>query len=198
MKRVDLSYHAAMDDIRSGDLLLMRPQWWAIHSKLICVAGRTEYCHAAMVDFGCFHAGEDCYHLCLEMVATGGRITALASQVEWYPGLIDVYRPNPDSRWPEFDRTQAVEAMGEFVTRSYGYWNLLRVALRHLALTRLFFRAETDDVLKNGRPPFCSQAVAAACHKAGVDVVPHLSDRMTEPADLARSLFFQYQFTLVP
>jgi hypothetical protein len=28
--------------------------------------------------------------------------------------------------------------------------------------------------------------------------VPHLADRLTEPADLARSPFYQYAFTLVP
>ena len=30
----------------------------------------------------------------------------------------------------------------------------------------------------------------------GVDPVPHLADRLTEPADLARSPFFRYRFTL--
>lgn len=30
-----------------------------------------------------------------------------------------------------------------------------------------------------------------------VDPVPHLADRLTEPADLARSPFYQYLFTLV-
>jgi hypothetical protein len=32
----------------------------------------------------------------------------------------------------------------------------------------------------------------------GVDPVPHLSDRLTEPADLARSPFYEYAFTLIP
>jgi len=32
----------------------------------------------------------------------------------------------------------------------------------------------------------------------GVDPVKHLADRLTEPADLARSPFYKYRFTLVP
>lgn len=194
MERLDLSYRSAKRDIRPADLLLMRPRWWAIHSKLICVAGRTEYCHAAMVD----RDVEDSPLLCLEMVASGGRVTPLRWQVEQYPGLIEVYETNPDNRWSEFDRGRAVAAMRKFVTRHYGYRNMVRVALRHLAVARLFFPPKTDDVLKNGGSLFCSQAVAAACHKGGVDPVVHLANEMTEPADLARSLFFQYQFTLVP
>jgi hypothetical protein len=31
----------------------------------------------------------------------------------------------------------------------------------------------------------------------GVDPVPHLADRLTEPADLARSPFYEYLFTLI-
>ena len=50
MERLDVRYRSAKAEIHAGDLLLMRPRWWAIHSKLICVAGRTDYCHAAMVD----------------------------------------------------------------------------------------------------------------------------------------------------
>jgi len=31
----------------------------------------------------------------------------------------------------------------------------------------------------------------------GVNAVPHLADRLTEPADLARSTLFRYVFTLI-
>ena len=51
MQRTLRRFGPAYDQIRSADLLLFRPQWWALHSKLICVAGRTDYCHAGMV--GC-------------------------------------------------------------------------------------------------------------------------------------------------
>ncbi len=49
------------------------------------------------------------------------------------------------------------------------------------------------------RPPFCSHACAMADRLGGgVDPVKHLADRLTEPADLARSPFYRYRFTLEP
>ena len=35
-----------------------------------------------------------------------------------------------------------------------------------------------------------------ADREGGIDPVPNLADRLTEPADLSRSAFFRYQFTL--
>jgi len=195
MQRTLRRFGPAYDQIRSADLLLFRPQWWALHSKLICVAGRTDYCHAGMVGWSRFYRTPNC----LEMVAGGGREIPLAQQVEWYPGLIDVYQANPENRWPKFDRVAAAAAMRRFVTRRYGWWNMLRVSLLHLPFVRLLVRPETDDQIESGRSPFCSHAVVLADRIAGgVDPVPHLADRMTEPGDLARSPFFKYAFTLVP
>ena len=60
-------------------------------------------------------------------------------------------------------------------------------------------RPETDDKAVDSRPPFCSHACAMADRiGGGVDPVPHLADRLTEPADLARSPFYRYLFTLTP
>lgn len=191
MKTIQLGQ--AYEQIRSADLLLFRPCWWALHSKLICVAGRTNYCHAGMVA-----RSDNGVLSCLEMVASGGRENFLFQQVVWYPGLVDVYEANPEDRWPEFDRARAVSAMQGFVSRCYGWWNMIRVSLVHLPLIRFLVRPETDDEIRGGYLPFCSQAVAAACRSGGVDPVPHLADRFTEPADLARSPFFKYRFTLIP
>ena len=46
-------------------------------------------------------------------------------------------------------------------------------------------------------PPFCSQAVSMADRQGGIDPVPNLADRLTEPADLSRSEFYEYRFTLI-
>jgi hypothetical protein len=60
-------------------------------------------------------------------------------------------------------------------------------------------RAEVEDDAIDRRPPFCSQACAMVDRiGGGVDPVPHLADRLTEPADLARSPFYRYELTLVP
>ena len=37
-----------------------------------------------------------------------------------------------------------------------------------------------------------------AMRAGGVDPVPNLADRLTEPGDLARSAFYEYRFTLLP
>ena len=179
-------------DIRSGDLLLFRPRRWDLLGRLIAIAGRSEYCHAAMAKW---HHGA---LRCLEMVASGGQDVSLARRVERCPGRIDVYEANPDNRWPDFNGYTTTLVMCGLVTRQYGYWNLLRVALRLLFFVRLFVRPETDDKIKGGAPPFCSQAIAMACREGGTDPVPQISDRMTEPGDLARSAFYRKRFTLIP
>ena len=83
--------------------------------------------------------------------------------------------------------------------------DLLAAAMLHLPVVRLVVRADFEDDADHAahgarrRPPFCSQACAMTDRiGGGVDPVPHLADRLTEPADLARSPFYQYAFTLIP
>jgi hypothetical protein len=79
----------------------------------------------------------------------------------------------------------------------YGYWGVAAAALLHLPGVRLVARADVRDAADSGRPPFCSQACAMSDRVGGgVDPVAHLADRMTLPADLARSPFYKYLFTL--
>jgi hypothetical protein len=73
-----------------------------------------------------------------------------------------------------------------------------RAVASWLPVVRWLVRPVTDDRANGAHPPFCSQAVAIACRAGGVDPVPNLADRLTEPGDLARSPFFRYRFTLVP
>lgn len=131
----------------------------------------------------------------------GGRAVLLESQVRRYPGRIDVFRANANNRWPHYNRDDAVRIMQTFAGCHYGYANVILAGITHLPFFRFFWRPETDDVitvdlLKN--PPFCSQACAIADRVGGgVDPTPHLADQFTEPADLARSMFYEYMFTLV-
>lgn len=174
--------------IRGADLLLWRRR------SLISLAGRGVHSHAAKAAWW----GRDLF--CLEVrELVGGRAVTLESQVRRYPGRIDVYRVNPDDRWPQYDRFAAVRFMRRLAGCEYGYAGLAAAALLHLPILRWFVRAEVDDRTVDRRPPFCSHACAMADRiGGGVDPVPHLADRVTEPADLARSPFYQYQFTLVP
>jgi hypothetical protein len=172
--------------IADGDLLLFRRR------GLIAIAGRGEHSHAAKA---AWWGGE---LFCLEVREWhGGRAVTLASQVGRFQGRIDVYRTNPNNRWPEYDRAGAITWMRRLAGCDYGYTSVLAAAMLHLPVVRLAVRAAVEDSSIDRRPPFCSQACAMADRIAGgVDPVPHLADRLTEPADLARSPFYQYQFTI--
>jgi hypothetical protein len=173
--------------VADGDLLLFRRR------GLIAVAGRGSHSHAAKAAWW----GNDLF--CLEVREWhGGRAVTLESQVQKFPRRIDVYKANPANRWPEYDRTRATTMMRRLAGCDYGYTSVLAAAMLHLPFIRMAVRAETEDHAIDHRPPFCSQACAMTDRVGGgVDPVPHLADRLTEPADLARSPFYQYAFTLV-
>jgi len=178
-------------ELQEADLLLFRRR--GILGRLIATAGRSVYSHAAML--ACWETE----WFVLEVTGLyGGRAVSLQRYVRRVPGRIDVFRTNPNDRFGNFDRHGAVVKMRELLGCEYGYLGLLHAALLHLPVVRLFVRPELNDQTISKRPPFCSQAVAMACRLGGgIDPVPHLADRLTEPADLARTPFFQYMFTLL-
>ncbi|MGW8256525.1 MAG: hypothetical protein ACWGMZ_03470 [Thermoguttaceae bacterium] len=188
LTRVMLPFAEAQHKIRDGDLLLFRRR------GAISVAGRGEHSHAAKAAWW----RDDLF--ALEVVQwRGGRALPLTRLVDRYPGRIDVYQTNPRNRWKNYDRAGAVRFMRGLCGCQYGCSGLLMAALLHLPIVRWFVRPDLDDTAVDRRPPFCSQACAMADRiGGGVDPVPHLADRLTEPADLARSPFYRYRFTLVP
>ncbi|MGA2621674.1 MAG: hypothetical protein ABSF26_29080 [Thermoguttaceae bacterium] len=181
-------YPAVRHHIRDGDLLLLRRR------GIIAVTGRGEHSHAAKAAWW----GNDLF--CLEVREwIGGRAVTLSSQVARWPGRIDVYQANPDNRWPSYNRAGAVRAMRRLCGCQYGYAALVGAALLHLPVARWFVRPRLDQEAAEGSPPFCSQACSMADRLGGgVDPVENLPDRLTEPADLARSPFYRYRFTLLP
>lgn len=178
----------ARREIADADLLLFR------RTGLISIAGRGAHTHAAKAawwegDLFCLEVRE--WH--------GGRAVTLESQIKKFPNRIDVLRANPNKRWPEFDRTRSTLFMRRLAGCDYGYAAVLSAAMLHLPFVRLAVRADVDDSAIDRRPPFCSHACAMADRLGGgVDPVPHLADRLTEPTDLARSPFYEYLFTLTP
>jgi len=179
-------YDKVRSEIRDADLVLVR-RWGPI-----AIAGRGQHCHAAKA------AWWDGDLFVLETRAPcGGRAVTLSSQVARYPGRIDVFAVNPNDRWPEYDRRAATAFMRRLAGQQYGYRGLAAAALLHLPFVRWLVQPEVDDRAVDIRPPFCSHACAMADRiGGGVDPVPHLADRLTEPADLARSPLYEYRFTL--
>jgi len=185
--RLFLSLAKARHAIEDGDLLLFRRR------GAISIAGRGEHSHAAKA------AWWDDDLFCLEMREwKGGRAVTLASQVRRFPGMIDVFSANPGRRWPHYDRRAALRYMRRLAGSEYGYRGVVTAALLHLPVVRWLVPADLNDEAIDTRPLFCSQACALADRVGGgVDPVPHLADRLTEPADLARSSFYRYRCTLV-
>lgn len=182
-----VSLSKAQFQIRNSDLLLFRRR------GLISIAGRGVHSHAAKAVW--WH---DTLMCCEVREWVGGRAKPLASQVAKYPGRIDVFQVNPDNS-PAYSRMGASLFMLDLTGKDYGYAHVLWAALLHMPVLRIFCRPQLRDTDLNGKPPFCSEAVAMADRiGGGVDPVPNLADRLTEPADLARSTFYQYRMTLLP
>jgi hypothetical protein len=184
---IHLNYADARREIRDGDLLLFRPR--GLVWRAIAVAGRSDYTHAAMAGWW----GDRLMNV--EMTSGGGRSQLLSNIVEQWPGVIDVYQANAEHR--RFSRRKALAAMIAITGKPYGKWNLFRASLYHMPFVRFMVSPDANDLETTPYPPFCSQAVSMACRAGGVDPVPDLADRLTEPADLARTTFFQYRCTLV-
>jgi hypothetical protein len=191
------TFSEAKNSIRPGDLLLWKAGWNPA-SFLIGIFGRAGISHAAQV------RGKPGRWQIQEVVQwCGGSVRPLKEAIEQEPGRILWYAANAGDRWPEWNPTAAVRQFDRLVGCQYGWFNLLKVGLLHFPLLRLLaacllIRQADDDKAAEGPAPFCSQAVAIAARAGGVDPVPHLADDCTEPADLARSLFYEYRATLVP
>lgn len=181
--------------IRTSDLLLYRRP-----ASLIARTGRGVYSHAAKVSW--WHGGvAPLLCVCEVREWVGGRITSLASQVNRYPGLIDVYRPATcDIHGRTYNASGADYFMRCLVLNTrYGWWNIFRASLSHVVGVRLVVEPCLDDSYRDHHPPFCSQACVMADRiGGGFDAVPNLADRHVDPNDLSRSPFYEPLFTLTP
>ncbi|MEX2317139.1 MAG: hypothetical protein WD669_08305, partial [Pirellulales bacterium] len=170
MSTIDQPRFVALGDARTaisdGDLLLFRRR------SVIAIAGRGIHSHAAKAAWW----GDELF--CLEVREWhGGRAVTLASQVRRRPGRIDLYRANPNNRWPEYDRTRSTMLMRRLAGCDYGYTSVLAAAMLHLPFIRMAVRADVEDDAIDRRPPFCSQACAMVDRVGGgVDPVPHLAE----------------------
>ena len=179
-----------LDDlVNPGDLLLYRDTH-SLQEVLIGRGGRSPYGHAGML------ARRNGRWVVLEMTEWhGGRWRNLSDAVRDDPGRWDLFCANSGNRW-QWDRKRAVLNMLSFVGRPYGWLHVIWVALLHFPLLRCLVPAVTNDGDAYRHSPFCSEAVSIATRLAGVDPVPMLPARLTEPGDLARSLFYDYVCTL--
>lgn len=187
----------ALPRMRPADLLLWRDDQ-DIQDLMIARAGRSAHSHAAMLDYARQLSGFSRWRILEVTQWHGGRDTSLRDSVRQYPGHWDLFRANADNRWPEWDGDAAVRRMRRFVDCEYGWLKIWSVALLRMPVMGTIFPADLDDSSRDDKPPICSEAVSIADCAGGVDPVPNLANRYTEPGDLARSLFYRYELTLVP
>ena len=180
------SVTSARQVINSGDVLLWRGQGFV--SRMIAAAGRSDYSHAAIAAWW----GDKL--MVLEVrERVGGRCVTLESQVGRYPNAIDVFSPCPQRR-DEVDFHAVVDTMKLFAGCDYGYMHLWKAAMLHLPVFRIFANRRRDSKIDGA--PFCSEAVDRSYISGGLDLVPRLQGRLTEPGDLSRSAALEYVCTL--
>lgn len=178
--------------IEDGWLALYRGNSWL--SRVIQYGTGGPYSHAALLRRENGHADV------LEMREfKGGRATPLKGQVERWPKAIDIFRPDT-ARFPEFHAATAVRVMRDLTSREYGYLGVTRLLLQKIPLVWRLWPLDIADIEldETTGAPFCSHAVAAACRLAGVDPVPRKADHLVTPNDLAWSMFWKPEFTLIP
>lgn len=189
-------YTRAMAPINVGDLVLFRAlpwsldprTWWrSLVNHAIAWMGRTDYCHAGKIVL--VH-GE---YFVAEMVeGCGGRLWPLKRYAQTRGGLLDVFRPDSHG----YDGRGAVRQMIEFVGEPYGWGAIASAFALHLPFVRHLARTAPTLREQEGHP-YCSAAVAMADEEGGgVDPVPELATRHTEPGDLARSHLYGRNYVL--
>lgn len=202
-----MRYEAARPLIKDGDVLLFESKGWV--AATIRWATRSTYSHAALaVWWGDrlmvveSREGSGCRAVPLSSVIRSSRVSVFrATEVPDEVPLTDrstalglpVYR-----RVREAVAGYAIERLGQ----PYGWWSILRDALSRLPVLALFWRRRhysIDDLEDPGVRVKCSTLVALAWRQgAGLDLVPNLADRSTDPGDLARSAALRRLYTLEP
>lgn len=181
----EVNLHEVASEIEDADLALTAGH--SLISKLVQVAGRSEFSHAAKLR----RWGEEIY--CCEMREfVGGRIVTLASQVRRHPGCIYLFKLQPRKN-ETFDRQAAAEYACKFAGQEYGWSSVLVASASHLPIVRLFARHDyrAEGNIREDRPVFCSQHCALSDRAGGIDTVPFMPDNLTLPGDLARSGYYR-------
>lgn len=190
--RIPRRYSEVRSEIRSGDCLLYKRQWWKPHHWAISWADKSDRVHCSMAIWArnCLMIGET-------NGGCGARVVTLSSQVKKCPGRIDVYRPRIDH--DAFRNDIAADVVFRFAGQPYGWLAILLTAIFCLPGLRRFLRPPSDDGwFARWLLPYCSALYSWGDRKGGFDPCPGLADDWTTPGDLARSSRMDYLFTLIP
>jgi hypothetical protein len=128
----------------------------------------------------------------------GGRVETLDFQHRRYPRQLDFFSIAPEFYSPS-GVLRSARAMRRMATCcGYSYSSVFAVALRRFAwFEHLYGPGHYDDKANiDHTKVFCSQAVCSAYQYGWQDPVPNTPNALVTPADLSKSLMFEYRFSL--
>jgi hypothetical protein len=160
--------------IRTGDVLLFRGR--GPLSAFIRWGSESPYSHAG------FAARWEDRVLVFQATGLGAAFLPLSAAVDAYDGAVDWFVPTPAAR-KQLDTTKLVNAAVSLLGRRYARAQVLSLMAR-IAVRKLGLEPDCHDA---PRQLFCSQYVSYCYRLGGFDLVPHLPDTWTSPADIARS-----------
>ncbi len=193
MKQIIKTFGESQAEFRPGDLVLYTRGNKPSNIAIARLSG-SPFVHAAMLE--CW---ANRWSLLETLQWEGCRRVPLLDQVKAYPGQWHHFKANPDNRWPEWDRADAVAYARSQLDQPYGWRALIYATLRQAPFVRVLFSPNTDDdCCINGYLPFCSHYYANAVQVGGVDMVPLRQNRLVVPGMLANSLFVRHKCAVVP
>jgi len=189
--------HAA-DRIENGWMLQCAGKgYW---SRLIMLGTQGVHSHTAMLRKN--QNGQSTVDV-LELVCAGGRTKTLDYHIAKSCSRLDIFSPCRRGIFADvYDGKGAVDAMRQLCDYDYGWRGIFRMAIRRCPLLWRIYPPTTEDRLpKSGEPirqPFCSHAFSLATQLGGhVDSVLRCPNSQVAPMDLTKSLFWEYEFTII-
>jgi hypothetical protein len=176
---------AVRADIRDADILLFRGE--ALSSRVIRFGTKSPYSHCAMT----FRKREEPASpggpaeervYVVQVTGKGVHTLLLSEEIAAYEGVVEVFRVTAQHA-PKFRSEVAVAEACMHVGRPYAFSHLLGFAADVLTFGML---KRVRSNARDRRAFFCSQLVARAYRRAGVDLSRY-GDAATAPADIAVS-----------
>ena len=157
--------------------------------KLICRATMSTHCHSALL-FKHLD-GKSLVHFDTHP-SRGVSLQDFDDVASQYAGVIDVYHLEP-----HYSSCVDYNVLGEialsFVGRRYGWFSISRVVAANTPFVWNTVKITVDDAASNPKwMPTCSQLIAYAVRRAGLDLVPRTPDWMVVPGDLTKCLALRY------
>jgi len=176
---------AVRADIRDADILLFRGE--ALSSRIIRFGTNSLYSHCAMAfrrreePASPGGAAEERVYV-VQATGKGVHTLTLSEEIKEYEGVVEVFRVAAQYA-PKFRADIAVAEACQHVGRPYAYTHLLGFAAD--VLTFGLMKGARSNA-RDRRAFFCSQLVARAYRRAGVDLSKY-ADAATAPGDIITS-----------